>query len=80
MKSIINELLYACNGEKLSPGGRAARQAGEPVFLAIREKLSLEEFDQFWAAAMDVGCADIEASFAAGFRLGAKLMLEVLGE
>lgn len=45
----------------------------------MREKLSWEEFDRFWCAVMDIGTADVEASFAKGFRLGARLMLDVLG-
>ena len=38
------------------------------------------EFDSIWSAALDIGQSDQPVWFARGFRLGARLMLEVLGE
>ena len=38
------------------------------------------EFDGIWSAALDIGQADQPVWFAQGFRLGARLMLEALGE
>ena len=38
------------------------------------------EFDSIWSAALDIEQADHPVWFARGFRLGARLMLEVLGE
>ena len=38
------------------------------------------EFDSIWSAALDIGQSDQPVWFARGFRLGARLMLEALGE
>ena len=38
------------------------------------------EFDSIWSASMEIGQSDQPVWFARGFRLGARLMLEALGE
>ena len=46
----------------------------------VGKKLTPEEADAVWAAAMQVGTADTQECFVRGFRLGARLMLDVLAE
>lgn len=56
---------------------RAVREAREAV-QAVKDRLTLEEFDAFWQAATgveDAGCLDC---FTLGFRLGVQLTIEGL--
>ena len=55
---------------------RAAPWAGRLKELAAGPA----EFDGIWNAALDIGQADGPVWFARGFRLGARLVLETLGE
>lgn len=61
-----------------SPEEKAAVKAAQSIVEQVEQKLTLEEFDAFWAAAMDVGTADVQTAFSRGFRAGARVMLEVL--
>lgn len=79
MKTIF-KILFDAYEEKESPESRAAVEAAQPIMDEMERKLTWEEYNRFWDAAMDVGTADEEASFARGFRLGARLMLDVLRE
>ena len=56
---------------------QAMMESGE-ILEAVRERLTLEEFDKFWEAAMAIEEAGYLDSFTLGFRLGVQLTLEGL--
>ena len=78
MEKVLFELFDALDEDQVSPEEQAALDQAEEICRAVREKLTLREFDAFWDAAVRVGIADIKTSFAKGFRLGARVMLAVL--
>lgn len=67
MDEIILKLFEAFDEGNVSPAEKAALKTAEPIVEQVRERLTLREFDQFWSAAINVGTADVEASFARGF-------------
>ena len=80
MKKVLFELFDALDMDDISPEEVAALDQAEEICQKVQEKLTLEEFDQLWGAAICVGTAGIKTSFAKGFRLGARVMIEVLKE
>ena len=81
MDYVLKTLFMALDEQQgNSPEMEAAINAAEPVFQTARDKLGCAEFDRVWTAAMNIGTADVETCFAQGFRVGARLMLEVLRE
>ena len=79
MNDILKTLFIALDEQQENtPETDAALKAAEPAVQAVRGKLTWEEFDAFWSAAVAVGTADVEDCFVRGFRAGARLMLEVL--
>ncbi len=56
---------------------QAMIESGE-IMEAVRERLTIEEFDNFWRAAMAIEEAGYLDSFTSGFRLGVQLTLEGL--
>lgn len=81
MDAILKTLFMALDEQQEnSPEVKAALAAAEPIVQATRDKLSREEFDQVWTAAMNVGTADVETCFVRGFRAVARVMLEILRE
>ena len=79
MDAILKTLFIALDEQQeTSPEVNAALAAAEPAVRPAQEKLSWEEFDRLWSAAMGIGAADVETCFARGFRAGARMMLEVL--
>lgn len=78
MDEMILKLFEAFGGWDNSPEEKAAMEAAQPVMEQVEKKLTFEEFEDFWSAAMDVGTADVQTSFVRGFRAGARLMLEIL--
>ena len=84
MKSALSDLfdlLEQQYQDTLSPEQREAIQQADPWAKRL-EKLAASpaEFDSIWSAAMNIGQAEQPVWFARGFRLGARLMLEVLGD
>lgn len=80
MKKVLFELFNALDMDDISPEEVAALDQAESICETVREKLTLREFDEFWDAAVRVGTAQIKTSFAKGFSLGARVMIEVLKE
>lgn len=72
------ETVEAFEEGNVSPAEKAALKTAEPIVEQVRERQTLREFDEFWSAAINVGTADVGASFARGFCLGVRVMLEVL--
>lgn len=56
---------------------RAIRESREAV-QAVKDRLTLEEFDNFWKAVMDIEASGYLDSFVLGFRLGMQLTIEGL--
>ena len=65
----------------ITPEQAAASSKAEPWAKRL-EQLAADnnEFDNIWCAALNVGGANDPVWFARGFRLGARLLLEVVGE
>lgn len=78
MDDLLLTLFEAFDAQEASPEEKAAIRAADPIYNRAREKLTRDELDELWSAALRVGSADVETSFVRGFRLGARLMLEVL--
>ena len=57
-----------------------ALQAHFRHYDALREKLTQREFDRFADEQLDLRPMDLEEQFLMGFRLGARLMIEVLDQ
>ena len=65
----------------LSPEQREAIKQADPWAERLKELAAgPAEFDGIWNAALDIGQVDGPVWFARGFRLGARLVLETLGE
>ena len=65
----------------MSPKQKEANDRAQPWVERLEQLTgNIDEFDAIWGAALRVGEADHPVWFARGFRLGARLMLEVLGE
>ena len=83
MKNALYELfdLVALSQDgKITKEQQAAELRAEPWVHRLEELAeTTDEFDGIWSAALEVGEADSPLWFARGFRLGARLMLEVLG-
>ena len=65
----------------MSPEQKEAIDLAAPWAKRLEElAASPAEFDGIWSASMEIGQSDQPVWFAQGFRLGARLMLEALGE
>lgn len=80
MSQLFSTLQEAFVSDDATPEEKAATRAAQPCFDRLCQVLPGREADEIWSAAVRIGLADAEGRFAAGFRLGAKLMLEVLEE
>ena len=84
MGACISELynfLERLNDGTMSPKQKEANDRAQPWVERLEQLTgNIDEFDAIWGAALRVGEADHPVWFARGFRLGARLMLEVLGE
>lgn len=78
MTDIFMTLEEAFISDKAGPEEQAALKAAQPYFDRLCQLLPLAEADELWSAAVQTGLADGHSRFAAGFRLGARLMLEAL--
>ena len=75
------DLLEQQHEDTISPEQREAIERAAPWAKRLEEMAaSPAEFDSIWSAALDIEQADHPVWFARGFRLGARLMLEALGE
>ena len=75
------DLLEQQHEDTISPEQREAIERAAPWAKRLEEMAaSPAEFDSIWSAALDIEQADQPVWFARGFRLGARLMLEALGE
>ena len=80
MEKVLFELFDALDGDELSTEEEKALEQADVICQQVREKLSRQEFDRLWSAAVNVGTAEVKNSFAKGFSLGARVMLAVLKE
>lgn len=75
------DLLEQQHEGTISPEQKEAIGRADPWAKRLEElAASPAEFDSIWSAALDIEQADHPVWFARGFRLGARLMLEALGE
>ena len=80
MTGTIQTLFSVLDPTSASPAEQRALQEAAGTMERVGKKLTPEEADAVWAAAMQVGTADTQECFVRGFRLGARLMLDVLAE
>lgn len=80
MAGTIQTLFSVLDHTLASPAEQRALQEAAGTMERVGKKLTPEEADAVWAAAMQVGTADTQECFVRGFRLGARLMLDVLAE
>ena len=84
MKSALTDLFDLLEQQHectISPEQKEAIDRAAPWAKRLEElAASPAEVDSIWSAALDIGQSDQPVWFARGFRLGARLMLEVLGE
>ena len=75
------DLLEQQHEGTISPEQKEAIDLAAPWAKRLEElAASPAEFDSIWSASMEIGQSDQPVWFARGVRLGARLMLEVLGE
>ena len=75
------DLLEQQHEGTISPEQKEAIDRAAPWAKRLEElAASPAEFDSIWSTSMEIGQSDQPVWFARGFRLGARLMLEVLGE
>ena len=75
------DLLEQQHEGTISPEQKEAIDLAAPWAKRLEElAASPAEFDSIWSTSMEIGQSDQPVWFARGFRLGARLMLEVLGE
>ena len=84
MKSALTDLFDLLEQQHegtISPEQKEAIDRAAPWAKRLEElAASPAEFDRIWSTSMEIGQSDQPVWFARGFRLGARLMLEVLGE
>ena len=84
MKSVLTDLFDLLEQQHegtISPEQKEAIDLAAPWAKRLEElAASPAEFDSIWSASMEIGQSDQPVWFARGFRLGARLMLEALGE
>lgn len=78
MNQLMENLFGLMEGPHSSEAERRAVRESERAVQAVRNRLTLEEFDALWKAATDIDNASYLDSFALGFRLGMQLTIEGL--
>ena len=78
MNQLMENLFDLMNGPHSSEAERRAIKESEKAVQAVRNRLTLEEFDALWKAVSDIDYAGYLDSFALGFRLGMQLTIEGL--
>lgn len=82
MQSILEDIYYGRYQRKFiqTPKYQAVSEAMEKDWDEAREILGWERVDRLWSSLMAVAALEGADDFREGFRLGAALMLEALGE
>ena len=78
MNQLMENLFSLLESPMASEAERRAVKESEEAVRAVEKRLTPEEFENLWNAAMDIGDADCLSSFTLGFRLGVQLTLEGL--
>lgn len=78
MNPILENLYLSTCGKHQTDAEAKAIQASIKAVKAAEQRLTTDEFDGIWNAAMSVGGADCLDSFVLGFRMGVQLTLEGL--
>ena len=78
MNQLMETLFDLLNGPHSSEAERRAIRESEKAVQAVKNRLTLEEFDALWKATTDIDNASYLDSFALGFRLGVQLTIEGL--
>ena len=78
MNQLMETLFDLLNGPHSSEAERRAIRESEKAVQAVKNLLTLEEFDALWKATTDIDNAGYLDSFALGFRLGVQLTIEGL--
>ena len=76
MNSILTELYEAFKPGLMSPEEREVLMQESEIIEKVERQLSSNDFDNLWAALSHLNAVQAEESFALGFRLGVRLMLE----
>ena len=78
MNQLMENLFDLMDGPHSSEAERRAIKESEKAVQAVRNRLTLEEFDALWKAVSDIDYAGYLDSFMLGFRLGMQLTMEGL--
>lgn len=78
MNKLMETLFELLDGPCSTEAERRAVKESEKAIQVVKERLTLEEFDALWKAAMDIEAAGYLDSFVLGFRLGMQLTIEGL--
>ena len=78
MNELMETLFDLLDGPCTMEAERKAVKESEKAIQAVKERLTLEEFDALWKAATDIDNAGYLDSFVLGFRLGMQLTMEGL--
>lgn len=78
MNPLMKTLFDLLDGPYTSEAERRAIRETQDAVQAVKGRLTFEEFEGFWKAAMSIEDAGYLDSFTLGFRLGVQLTLEGL--
>ena len=78
MNQLMETLFDLLVGPHSSEEERRAVRESEKAVQAVKDRLTLEEFDALWRATTDIDNAGYLDSFKLGFRLGMQLTMEGL--
>ena len=78
MSQLMENLFSLLESPNASEAERRAIRESEEAVQAVKDRLTLEEFDNFWRAVMDIEDGGYLDSFTLGFRLGMQMTIEGL--
>ena len=78
MSKLMETLFDLLESPVASEAERRAVKESEKAVQAVKDRLTYEEFENLWKAAMDIEDSGYLDSFTFGFRLGVQLTLEGL--
>ena len=78
MNQLMETLFSLLDTSQSSEAEARAVQASKEAVQAVKQRLTYEEFENFWNAVMDIKNAGYLDCFTLGFRLGVQLTLEGL--
>lgn len=78
MSKLMETLFDLLESPAASEAERRAVKESEKAVQAVKDRLTYEEFENLWKAAMDIEDSGYLDSFTFGFRLGVQLTLEGL--